>query len=140
MFNKLLVPIDLTEKHQAVVKTAAELALQNGGTVTLLHVIEAITGLSQEEEKRFYHQLQQAAEKHLQKYAERLAEHKVSCQQRVLIGNRVREMVAFAGEMNADLILLTAPRFDPAKPMSGWGSMSYRVSVLAECPVLLVKN
>jgi universal stress protein A len=140
MFKRLLVPLDLTDKHHAVVETAGRLAVQNSGAVTLLHVVESIAGLSEEEEKRFYRKLERTAEKHLQNYAGVLTDRGIPCTIKLLIGHRVQEIVAFAGETNADLILLTAPKFDPAKPMGGWGSMSYRVSVLAECPVLLVKG
>jgi hypothetical protein len=35
--------------------------------------------------------------------------------------------------------ILTAPRLDAAVPSAGWGSMSYRIGILSQCPVLLVK-
>src|SRR5262245_10295869 len=101
MFKKLLLPLDLTDKHHAVIDTAEKLALQNNGEVTLLHVIEVITGLSAEEEKHFYQRLEHAAGKHLQIYARSLAERKAPYRQKVLIGNRVREIVAYAKEIEA---------------------------------------
>ncbi len=140
MFKKLLVPLDLTDKHQAVLDAAAELAQQNGGDVTLLHVIEVIAGLSVEEEKRFFNHLERSAQRHLQSYVKALTERQIPCQEKVLIGNRAREIVDFASEIGADLILLTAPGVDPEKPAAGWGSLSYKVGVLSRCPVLLVKR
>jgi hypothetical protein len=41
--------------------------------------------------------------------------------------------------MQADLIVLTAPRIDPDHPVAGWASLSFKISLLAECPILLVK-
>jgi hypothetical protein len=41
--------------------------------------------------------------------------------------------------MTADLLILTAPRLDPATPSAGVESMSYKVGVLSQRPVLLVK-
>ena len=36
MFKKILLPVDLTDKHKPALDMAARLAEQNGGTVTLL--------------------------------------------------------------------------------------------------------
>ena len=54
-------------------------------------------------------------------------------------GTRAPDVVRYAGEVGADLIVLTAPRFDPEHPAAGWGSLSYKVGILSSCPVLLVK-
>ena len=140
MFKKLLLPLDFTDKHQSVLDAAAELAQQNGGDVTVLHVIEVIPGLSVEEERRFFNHLERSAERHLQNHVKALTERRIPSQQKVLIGNRAYGIVAFATEIGADLILLTAPWFDPEKPTTGWGSLSYKVGVLSRCPVLLVKR
>jgi nucleotide-binding universal stress UspA family protein len=48
-------------------------------------------------------------------------------------------VVRYAAEGKVDLIVLTAPRFDKNHPAVGWGSLSYKVGMLAPCPVLLVK-
>jgi len=45
-----------------------------------------------------------------------------------------------AAEHQADLIVLTSPPFHPEQPLAGLGSMTWRISLLASCPVLLVKN
>ena len=42
MFKKILLPLDLTDRHAAALQLAAELARQGGGEVTLLHVVEVI--------------------------------------------------------------------------------------------------
>ncbi len=42
-------------------------------------------------------------------------------------------------EMSDDLIILTAPLFDPANPATAWGSMSYKIGMLAQCPVRLLR-
>ena len=66
MFKNILVPIDLTNKHQRTLDTAAELAAQAAGTVTLLHVVELIPGLGLEEERPFYDRLEQMVRKHFE--------------------------------------------------------------------------
>jgi nucleotide-binding universal stress UspA family protein len=51
----------------------------------------------------------------------------------------VAGIVEFAEKNGADLIVLTAPRLDPSQLSTSWGSLSYKVGILARCPVLLVK-
>jgi nucleotide-binding universal stress UspA family protein len=57
----------------------------------------------------------------------------------ILYGQRGPEILRYAAEMNADLIVLTSPRIDPNNPGVGWGSLSYKISIMSVCPVLLVK-
>ena len=138
MFANILVPVDLTDKHGPALEAAADMAAQAAGTVTLLHVIETITGASREEEKGFYDRLEKAARDHLGRLSHRLKSGP-SRRTEILYGNRVAEVVQYARETGADLVVLTAPVFDPANPAASWGSLSYRISLLAPCPILLVK-
>jgi nucleotide-binding universal stress UspA family protein len=139
MFQKILMPLDMTFKHRKALDTAADLARQGGGEVTLLHVIELIHGMSREEEKEFYDRLEQDATKHLGQYHESLRERGVSGRAEVLFGVRAAEVLRYARTMAADLIVLTAPAVDPNNLEVGWGSLSYKVGIFAPCPVLLVK-
>ena len=138
MFKHVLVPLDLTDKHGPAVTTAAELA-GPGGEVTLLHVVEIIPGLAMEEEKTFYTRLERLARAHLEKAGGPLAAAKVPWKVKVLFGDRAREIVEHAQDAGSDLIVLTAPRPDPEHPAAGWGSLSWKVSFMARCPVFLVK-
>ena len=139
MFRKILLPVDLSERHQAALDTAADLAGPNGGEITLLHVIEVIPGLPMEEDMAFYHRLEKAARKHLNQLAALLRQRNVARHAEILYGPRGPKIVQYAQEKGMDLIVLTAPRFDPNHVGVSWGSLSYKVSVLAPCPVLLVK-
>ena len=139
MLKHILLPVDLTDKHQKAVAAAADLAAQFGAEVTLLHVIEVIPGIAQEEEKDFYKRLERIARKHLERFSAGLTERQVTCRGEVLLGNRTVEVVRHAQERGVDLIILTAPVPDPANPQLTWGSLSYRIGILARCPVLLVK-
>jgi nucleotide-binding universal stress UspA family protein len=139
MFKKILLPVDLTDRHDQALEIAAELATQSGAGVTLLHVIETLAGASLEEERDFYGRLERAARAHLHRLGRQLDERKVSWQAEILYGNRAPETARHAAKTDADLIILTAPRFDPANPVGGWGSMSYKIGLLSPCPVLLVK-
>jgi len=139
MFKKILLPLDLTEKHQAALKMAAELAGQNHGEVLLVHVVEVIPGLSGDEERGFYQRLEQVARAHLTRLAAMLTRKKVPVHTEIIVGQRVPEIVRFAAAKGVDLILLTSPTFQPEHPGAGLGSMAWKISMVALCPVLMVK-
>ncbi len=139
MFRNILLPVDLTDKHEMALSTAVELARQARGQVTLLHVIEVISGLPIEEEKGFYGRLEDSARQHLKPLAALLAQQQIPHRIEIIIGPRARQVVRFASDNHSDVIILTAPRFQPEQPMSGWSSLSYKVSFFCSCPVLLVK-
>lgn len=139
MFKRILLPVDLTDRHRKAVEVAAELAIQGKAVVTLLHVIETIAGLPMTEEPDFYRRLERVARSHFGPWGKQLEEHAVTWQAEVRYGDRARETVRYAMETANDLILLTAPRIDPANPAAGWGSLSYKIGILSPCPVLLVK-
>jgi nucleotide-binding universal stress UspA family protein len=139
MFQKILVPLDMTFKHRRALDRAAELARQNSGEVVLLHVIELLHGMPRTEEPEFYDRLETAATEHLEKHLIGLKEHGIPCRKEITFGARAAEVVRFAQSMGADLIILTAPRLDPDYPAEGWGSLSFKLGIFASCPVLLVK-
>jgi nucleotide-binding universal stress UspA family protein len=140
MFKRLLLPLDLTAKHTQAVATAVELAAQSAGSVILLHVIELIPGLSRQEDPAFYGRLVEMAQTHLDNIGPAFAERQIPCQALIAFGNRVEETVRCATQNHCDLIVMTAPVFDAANPAVGWGSLSFKISVLAPTPVLLVKS
>jgi universal stress protein A len=139
VFKKIVVPMDLSDKHERAVEIATDLASREEGEVTLLHVIEVIAGLSFEEERAFYSRLEATAREHLDRYGEELAGRGVSWQPEVRYGDRAQEIVRHADETGADLIVLRSHRFDAEATGTGWGVLSYKVGILSTCPVLLVK-
>lgn len=138
MFQRILVPVDLTQKNAHAVKTARDLAAESGGTVTLLHVIETLD-LPFEELEGFYARLEEKARRAMEEMAEPLQEAGLSFARRVSYGRRAEEIVDFAAEEDSDLIILSSHRIDLENPGSSWTTLSYKVAILAQCPVLLVK-
>jgi len=57
----------------------------------------------------------------------------------ILIGHRVQEIINFAAENDIDLIVMNSHKIDLQNPDEGWGTISHKVSILAQCPILLVK-
>jgi nucleotide-binding universal stress UspA family protein len=122
MFQQILLPLDLTDRHARALTIAAELSSQSKGAVTLLHVIETIAGLSLDEERDFYDRLEDTAKAQMNQLGNQLAKHGVSWKSEIAYGQRVAECLRHATEIGADLIILTAPKIDPAHPAAGWGS------------------
>jgi universal stress protein A len=139
VFRKILLPLDLTDKHSKTLEIAANLAQQSGGEITLVHVIELIPDLPREEQPDFYEHLEQEARKHLQEMARRLEERRIPWHIVILYGNRADEIITYATESGMDLIVLSSHKIDLDKPPAGWATISYKIGILAQCPVLLVK-
>ena len=139
MFKNILMPVDLTDRHQPALDIAVRLATQSAGAVTLLHVIEIIPGLGLREEREFYSRLERAARDHLAKLGRDLAAHQVPRREEVIFGERAHEIVRYAMETGVDLIVLSSHRIDLQDPDAAWGTVSYKVGILSQCPVLLVK-
>ncbi len=138
-FHHILVPLDFTEKNRLALDTAFEIAAQNKARVTLLHVIEAIEGGEDAELREFFDRLQQRAEAELESRAQRFSEAGLTVDRKVRLGRRTAEIVQDAADRQADLIVMSSHVIDPARPLQSWGAVSYQVSVLCRCPILLVK-
>ena len=139
MFKKILVPVDVSDRHQQALDIAGRLAKQNDGEVILLHVIEVLPGLWLEEERDFYERLEQMSREHLAKSGRSLETYQVPRREEIVYGSRAHEIVRYAVELSVDLIVLSSHRIDLQDPNSGWGTVSYKVGILSQCPVLLVK-
>jgi nucleotide-binding universal stress UspA family protein len=138
MFTKIVVPVDLTERHGPTLDLAARLTAATG-EVVVLHVIEVIQGLGREEDPAFYRRLEAVANAKIGRLVESLRGKKVKARGEVQFGNRLGEIIACARREGADLIALASHAVDPSRPGAGWGTLSYQVGLLAACPVLLVK-
>jgi universal stress protein A len=136
MFQHILVPTDLTDASRRALDLALALASPDGARVTLLHVIERIPNLDDRELRTFYDQLERDARMRLHQLCGS-AHHpgNVEIVQTLLFGRRADEIVRTADESDCDLVILQHTVANT--PLLG--SISYRVSVLAPCSVLLLK-
>jgi nucleotide-binding universal stress UspA family protein len=139
VFQKILVPVDLSDIHRQAIEIAANLASEGDGQVILLHVVEVIPGLWVEEERDFYDRIEVAARDHLTRLGRQLEEMHVPRREEIIFGNRAEEIVRYAMEKDIDLIVLSSHRIDLKNPGAGWGTLSYKIGILSQCPVLLVK-
>lgn len=140
MFRKLLVPVDFTEKNEAALGSAVEIASgSEGAQVTLLHVIETIEHIEFEEMGDFYRGLEARAAARLFQMEEKLKKAGVIARHEVVYGKRAEAIVRYAEEHETDLMILSSHKVDRDHPALGWGTISYRIAIVARCPVLLVK-
>ena len=64
---------------------------------------------------------------------------KIDIHTEIIYGKRVSEIVKYASKKEIDLIILSSHKLDDMESMSGWATISYRVGILAPCPVMMVK-
>jgi nucleotide-binding universal stress UspA family protein len=138
MFQRILVPTDLTDATDPSLKLAVSLArLRYGSRVSLLHVIERIPNLDDHELRAFYERLEHdACVRMRQMLANVSGTDEVAITHHVVMGRRAEEIVRYAGSNEMDLIILNHGP-EPATP---FGSVSYKVGILAPCSVLVAKN
>jgi universal stress protein A len=136
-FRHILVPTDLTERTDKALQLAIKLASHGPARVTMLHVIETIDGLRFEELGPFYARLERKARTAMNALVKRRPESAAAST--VVYGRRAEEIVNFAAANDVDLIVLASHRVNPTLVNRDWGTISYKVGILAQCPVLLVK-
>ena len=95
--------------------------------------------MAMEEIEDFYSELQSKAGEAMSKMAGPLEKAGVSVREVVIYGPRAERVVEFAEQESVDLIILNSHRVDPENPGLGWATLSYKVAILSQCPVLLVK-
>jgi nucleotide-binding universal stress UspA family protein len=139
MFQRILIPTDLTERAAKALDVALALSGTDQPRLTLLHVIETFRGLDFEEMKPAYQRLERKARGIMAAAVERLPNTGSMVTQEIVYGDRAEEIVKFATAHNIDLIVLASHRVNPSAVGRDWGTISYKVGLLAQCPVLLVK-
>lgn len=139
MFDKILVPLDLTEKNAACVDMAARMARTNQATIVLLHVIQTIAHLEFEEDRAFYQKLEERAKQKLEVLAQPLVKAGLDFRVEIRYGQPVKEITLAASKEDIDIAILNSRKLDPQNPIEGWGSVSYKVALLTDTPILLVR-
>lgn len=139
MFKHILVPVSRVAEVDSALSLAVETLRHAQGDITLLHVVELVQDMPYEEFESFYSGLGQDSEEDLQTAKTHYQERGVEIKTRVVFGQRVKEILAFTEREQVDLIVLQSHPIDLTDPTRGWGTISYRVALLAKCPVMLVK-
>ncbi len=137
MFQHLLLPVDFTDKNRVALEMAAQLARQNNSRITLLHVVETIEKLDDADIEKFYGMLKRRSNTKLAELANAINSD-IEVEQITLLGKPATEIVRCAIDRDIDLLIMNSHAVQP-EGSKGWGTLSYRVSILCQCPVLLVK-
>jgi nucleotide-binding universal stress UspA family protein len=139
MFEKILVPTDFSEKSRSTLNLAAKMAACNSAVIYLFHVIETIADTPFEEFSEFYLRLERRAQSRMKEWMQGEVETSVAVEPKIVFGNRYREILKFSEAQGVDLILMHSHAVTPQEPAGGWGTISYKVALLAKCPVMLIK-
>ncbi|MFN0054032.1 MAG: universal stress protein [Planctomycetales bacterium] len=138
-FQHILMPVDFTEKNLSALDLALDLAILHHARVTLLHVVETIDVEPDDEMNRFYAKLEDRADSELERLSQSFVADHLTVDRKVRFGKRLHEIVSDAIERNVDLIVMSSHKPDFRNPTQTWATLSYQVSMLCPCPVLLVK-
>lgn len=140
MFRRILIPTDLTTSRAVkALEIAGELAAPEGSRIYLLHVIEMVAGTSFEELASFYRTLEEKAQARLNEIVKLAVVKHGQVMAEIVYGGRTEQTLEFVTANQIDLIVLPSHPIDRSQPYRGWGTMSYKIGILAPCPVLLVK-
>jgi universal stress protein A len=138
MFKHILVPTDFSDEDSNALDIAVKLCSMENGQIHLLHVIEVIANTTFDEFEEFYTVLEKRAFEDMNHMRVRF-KGQADVVPRVVYGNRAQEILRFAEENQVDLIVMKSHRIDAEDRAQGWGTISYKVGILAQCPVMLVK-
>lgn len=146
-FKKILCPTDFSEPSYLALKDAGELALHFASELLVIHVIPPVPGqypypdppVSTSFGEALYQQeLAISTEDALKEAVAQKVSPKVRTLATVVTGEPAQEIVRFAGEEYADLIVIAT------HGLTGWrhlvfGSVAEGVVRLAPCPVLTIR-
>ncbi len=129
---------------------AIEIARKFGSKIYLLHVIDALTAIPpiyddpdySTEMKKFQQILKNAVSKSdliLRNEVLYCKEKDVDADYRVVVGSTVDTILKFAKKTEIDLIVMGSQGLSGIRKIMTLGSVSRKVSELAQCPVMLVK-
>jgi len=138
LFRHILVPTDLAARTAVALEVALTLAASTRSRVTLLHVIQTVPGLGFGDLRPFYEQLRTRVEKKLSALVrETVAASGVDIE--IAYGPIAETILKVAAARRTDLIVLASHRVSATRVGRDWGTVSYKVGLLARCHVLLVK-
>ncbi len=138
MFRRVLVPTDFTPRSRRAAGVAVRLAASAKGETTLLHVIERIDAGAPGAFAAFYRKLEKSARQKLEGSVDELRRKGARARAELVYGRRVDEILRYAEGNRIDLIVMSSHKL-PRLRGEAWGTISYKVGLLARCPVLLVK-
>ncbi|MCC6221370.1 MAG: universal stress protein [Deltaproteobacteria bacterium] len=142
MTKKILVPTNFSDEDTSAYEFATSIALQNGASIVLLHVIEAIRDTSFEELAPFYKELEEKALGKIDVIVAEFQRKGLSCESVLVYGKRVDAIVQHAENTNVDLLIMRSHKIaagEEENRLSDLLTISYKVAILSRCSILLIK-
>jgi len=145
LLDRVLVPLDGSERGEAVLPYVAELAQRQRAQVTLLQVVSpgqhvhTVGGLDYvkftEQEIEW---MKANARQYLENVGEKLASTKALVRCEVRVGGTNKEIISFANQADVRLVVITARRYSG---LGQWisGSIAYKLLQATNKPLLLVR-
>jgi nucleotide-binding universal stress UspA family protein len=148
MFQKIVVAIDGSEMGEKALDAAVVIAKEQQAELSLLHIgREVLVGqyavgemayIAKQYDIEFNEIIKKEAEALLNQAKEKAEAQGVAAVSHYVTGDPARQIVEFAKENDIDLIVIGSRGLSGLKEIM-LGSVSHKVSQLAECPVLIIK-
>ena len=142
MYETLLVPTDGSETVDRTLPHALELAADHDATVHALYVVDrrVVRASSDDLVEDVRADLERQGEAAVEAVADRASEAGVDTETVLRHGTPDKEIVAYAEEIDADVIVSGPHGKTPRRKVEGLGSVSDRVVADASTSVFLVKG
>jgi nucleotide-binding universal stress UspA family protein len=149
MISKILVPHDGTEMSDKALAKAVELAKAFNAQITLLNVIEQIPVppsimlgsdpvLIKRARRSVMRELEQGWNKLAELKGHDLEKEKVSTTSNCLVGNAADQILRYSKNNKIDIIVMASARLKGLSKLKALGSVTRKVSEMADCPVLII--
>ncbi|HEY5934864.1 MAG TPA: universal stress protein [Kofleriaceae bacterium] len=140
-FARILVPIDFSESSQRATDLAGRLAKLDGGSITLLHVIEVPIAISGElPEDASLEQIDRQASEYVETCAAKLRTEGVAVETRIRIGHPGAQTLAVLdGAPGYDLVVMGSHGRTGIRRVL-LGSVAEKIVRHAACPVLVERT
>jgi universal stress protein A len=140
-FSHILVPVDFTDRNLTALASAMEIARHAQAKITLLHVIEEVSYAEDDQISEFYAMLQRRAEQKMRELEQTFGQERGIGEPltEIVVGRRGPEIVRYAMENQVDLVVMSSHAIQTKDLSTGWATLSYQVSIVCPCSVLLVK-
>ena len=137
----ILVPVDFSERSRKAAEYAAGFARDYEASLIILHAVDPLLAagrLESRELRRLKAASRKEAEQQLQEFGRKLAASEVRMRLTLRSGPAVEEIVSFADELKANLIVMASQGRSGLSRLLV-GSVTERVVRAAPCPVLVVR-
>jgi nucleotide-binding universal stress UspA family protein len=143
-FNKILVPIDFSERSITVLRNAVDVAGKFEAELNIIFVVEDFSSMFEFSVPHISSDIQEeamkrGAEKKMENFLNENLNSSVASKSKVLIGHVVEEIIRFAEAEGIDLIIMGTHGYKGLERML-LGSVVEKVLRMAPCPVLTINT